>query len=553
MVDTRRLLSALQTLHADNAIGDVSAQDNRDFLVSTYPDFENVKNHGAKGDGTTDDSAAIQAAIDAAPVTFERHSNVFFPPGDYLCAELDLERHTSLIGVRTSNTRLYYNGDGAAGSQIIKLTGTTGSSPGQFISHMSLIGWHPSDLYGIAEYGIRVTGTPTAVGIDHSLSMDNLHISGVWGNAIDFLLTGVNNLHINRSRFDVIGGYWIAIKGTAFTENRPISINQFTGDNLIRTAAFGTKAQAQGVYDGTHWCKGALFAEDPHGYFISFNNGRVEQGQQMVTVNGRRSLFYVDQTISGKGSIHLDNVVGFFQKPDSGVVVYAPSGRMDFSCQNAHWDSAPALFEDGLAGITIPARQRSHVIYHTSLTNAKGVSIEEKQTEIRAAVPSSGVFNNYKRADEVHETDIVIGGRTGWLVTDADDLHRSSDGSVLSNLANVTSSNAVITILDATKMDLFWVNKAIKIEGAGVASADLDTFVTDVDPDNVTITVDTTPSTTINPADITYLTPTFTPTGIVGGVQASSRADSVAADLAALIVDFNDLLAKMRTANLLAS
>lgn len=38
MVDTIRLLSALQILHADNDTGDVSNQDVRDLLVSVYPD-----------------------------------------------------------------------------------------------------------------------------------------------------------------------------------------------------------------------------------------------------------------------------------------------------------------------------------------------------------------------------------------------------------------------------------------------------------------------------------------------------------------------------------
>lgn len=37
MVDTIRTLSALQALLADNATGDISAQDTRDFLVSTFP------------------------------------------------------------------------------------------------------------------------------------------------------------------------------------------------------------------------------------------------------------------------------------------------------------------------------------------------------------------------------------------------------------------------------------------------------------------------------------------------------------------------------------
>ncbi|KJF18052.1 right-handed parallel beta-helix repeat-containing protein [Acidithrix ferrooxidans] len=43
----------------------------------------NVKAYGAKGDGVTDDTAAIQAAINAASTVF---GTIFFPPGKYLCA-----------------------------------------------------------------------------------------------------------------------------------------------------------------------------------------------------------------------------------------------------------------------------------------------------------------------------------------------------------------------------------------------------------------------------------------------------------------------------------
>src|SRR5229473_5872490 len=43
----------------------------------------NVKDQGAKGDGTTDDTAAIQAALDAAKAA-GRGSKVFIPEGTYI-------------------------------------------------------------------------------------------------------------------------------------------------------------------------------------------------------------------------------------------------------------------------------------------------------------------------------------------------------------------------------------------------------------------------------------------------------------------------------------
>lgn len=59
----------------------------------------NVKDFGAKGDGTTDDTAAIQAAVNA-------YQDVYFPPGTY--------KTTSTITVSTDGTRLHGQTKGGA-------------------------------------------------------------------------------------------------------------------------------------------------------------------------------------------------------------------------------------------------------------------------------------------------------------------------------------------------------------------------------------------------------------------------------------------------------
>ena len=51
----------------------------------------NVKTFGAKGDGVTDDTAAIQRALDAAPV-------VYFPPGRYEATHVAVNSNNSLVG-----------------------------------------------------------------------------------------------------------------------------------------------------------------------------------------------------------------------------------------------------------------------------------------------------------------------------------------------------------------------------------------------------------------------------------------------------------------------
>lgn len=77
MADTPRTLAALQTLLADNTVGAISAQDVRDLLVSVYDaNTYNVKDYGALGDGSTDDTTAIEDTFTAAGT----HGLVYFPP-----------------------------------------------------------------------------------------------------------------------------------------------------------------------------------------------------------------------------------------------------------------------------------------------------------------------------------------------------------------------------------------------------------------------------------------------------------------------------------------
>ena len=52
-----------------------------DKVTTAYPTIVNVRNFGAVGDGTTDDSVAIQAAIDYAATIY---GTVIFPDKQYL-------------------------------------------------------------------------------------------------------------------------------------------------------------------------------------------------------------------------------------------------------------------------------------------------------------------------------------------------------------------------------------------------------------------------------------------------------------------------------------
>src|SRR6516162_3843699 len=96
-------------------------------LANRFADVVNVKDSGATGNGVTDDTAAIQTAINGA--NSNSTYSVYFPPGIYLVGNLTLPSNVGLYGPQTYG-RGGYNGailksNGATGYMISMPNGTT--------------------------------------------------------------------------------------------------------------------------------------------------------------------------------------------------------------------------------------------------------------------------------------------------------------------------------------------------------------------------------------------------------------------------------------------
>lgn len=109
----------------------------------------NVLDFGAKRDGTTDDTRAIQSALDKAA---ETNGSIFIPEGNYLCSELKVPPGTGMYGLpawsygKGMGTILKFKGDSRC---LINLTGSFGSY-----------------LYGICLHGGNIEGGAHGILVD---------------------------------------------------------------------------------------------------------------------------------------------------------------------------------------------------------------------------------------------------------------------------------------------------------------------------------------------------------------------------------------------------
>lgn len=144
--------------------------------------FIDARQFGAAGDGTTDDTEALQRALDAAA---EKSGAVFIPPGVYLSRELHIRPGTALVGIPAWN----YSGPGGSTLRLasgdvpglLNLTDARGAT----LDGLALDGRHLGQnvhgiftsrtAYGAHEDGFRIERCQIA-----AFSGDGISLSHAW-------------------------------------------------------------------------------------------------------------------------------------------------------------------------------------------------------------------------------------------------------------------------------------------------------------------------------------------------------------------------------------
>jgi hypothetical protein len=136
---------------------------------SKLRDFVSVKDFGAVGDGTTDDTAAIQAALTA-------HLRVYVPSGTYLVTGLTLRYGQKFVGASIFDTYI----KSVTNAPIISLGGA--EAGGLNIGFVEIDGFRllGSTSAGTSQHGIRVVPQQSFNAVR------NVHIVACGGNGVDF-------------------------------------------------------------------------------------------------------------------------------------------------------------------------------------------------------------------------------------------------------------------------------------------------------------------------------------------------------------------------------
>jgi hypothetical protein len=218
----------------------------------------NVKDYGAKGDGVTDDTAAIQASVNAAyltstnagagsgdstPATTNGTIGVYLPPGAYVITNISLPSRTVLEGHDWRDTVLVEKSGGD--SPMITVADAVNTER-VAIKNLYLNG-NKTNQTGSWD-GIRLDNTGCAYDRNHTI--ENVFVSNCSGNGISLLGSWGADRIINTISYRNTGyGIYSVVYDSMFN-NIEAGVNGLDGIRVTGADSYITSAKS--------WYNGAL-------------------------------------------------------------------------------------------------------------------------------------------------------------------------------------------------------------------------------------------------------------------------------------------------------
>lgn len=202
----------------------------------------NVMDFGAKGNGVTDDTAAIQSAIDTAA---QKGKTVYFPAGVYLSSRLQLRDHVGLKGDATwsyqkdSGAIIKLNSDEV--DCLLDISGAIGATIDGLVIDGGRLG---SNIHGILESDKKVDWTVKKRTEDtftiekckiKAFTGDGIRLDGVWLFTVRHNMicgNGKNGLWVHGWDGFVLDNWFSGNKGAGYYAGKPNASVTMTANRI---------------------------------------------------------------------------------------------------------------------------------------------------------------------------------------------------------------------------------------------------------------------------------------------------------------------------------
>ncbi|WP_281278600.1 glycosyl hydrolase family 28-related protein [Streptomyces tateyamensis] len=346
---------------------------------ATGPDWFNVRDYGAKGDGAADDTVAVQAALDAAVAG--GGGTVYFPAGQYLVLGLAVKGNgVKLVGAGSKAATLVKGGNGTLLAISGPATDPSGASHRRYCSVESL-GFNGNNKTGLLlelYYNDNTYVRDVYMSSNNDVVIDavecwdsryyNLVIEGCSGTADStsqpnvylrnsaaasgYGYSGDNNnqLHFVGCRLEAFGTGAIWVTAGVNNANNPNGIYltdcKFETSQMQGGPHLKTDASCRHVYASNIYCYAGNFASTYTSKkaqnivawaasFSALENVLIANGS-VATVNAGVDLY------SGPGSTAVvRNVIGQYATAPAGPHIYYEPSAGDFRVE-ASWGTVGA-------------------------------------------------------------------------------------------------------------------------------------------------------------------------------------------------------------------